>query len=277
MNTETEKWRFLDTGKGNAIFNMAMDEALVTSVRKGNSSPVFRLFEWENDAITFGYSQNVSDIIDIVKCKSDGIEITRRLTGGRAVYHKNEIAYSVVGFTDDRCFGGSIIDTYGSISRVLADGLKMIGIKAEISSEKPSYIPLQRQKTEPCFLTASRFEITLDGNKLVGSAQRRFKNLFIQQGSILTGPGSEKVAEYMKNENLTVEYGKLLAERTINLKSQSDGQFSVNNLKKSLFHSFEIASGIHCEHENPTEEELKNTEQLISGRYGSEGWVHGHG
>ncbi|MFC1540995.1 biotin/lipoate A/B protein ligase family protein [Candidatus Latescibacterota bacterium] len=271
------KWRFLDTGKGNAIFNMAMDEALVTSVRKGNSSPVFRLFEWENDAITFGYSQNVSDIIDIVKCKSDGIEITRRLTGGRAVYHKNEIAYSVVGFTDDRCFGGSIIDTYGSISRILADGLKMIGIKAEISSEKPIDIPVESRKTEPCFLTASRFEITLDGNKIVGSAQRRFKNLFIQQGSILTGPGSEKIAEYMKNENLASEYGKLLAKRMINLKSQSDGQFSVNNLKKSLFHSFAIASDVHCEHENPTDEELKLTEKLISGRYGSEGWVHDHG
>ena len=277
MNAETVKWRFLDTGKGNAIFNMAMDEAILSSVRSGVSPPVFRIYEWKSDAITFGYSQNILNIVDVEKCASNGIEITRRLTGGRAVYHKNELAYSVTGFIDDERFGGTIAGTYRSISAVLAAGLNDRGIGAEITGEKTGAAVPRSRQPEPCFLTASKFEITLDGKKIVGSAQRRFKNVFLQQGSIITGPGSEKIADYMIARDLADEYGKLLAERMIDLRSHSRGQFSETALKDSLFDSFERAAGVTCEHGKPTCEELEHTKRLIEERYGSEGWVKNHG
>ena len=56
---EMVKWRFLDTGKGNAFFNMALDEAILKAVGKDASPPTFRLYGWNPDAVTFGYSQDI--------------------------------------------------------------------------------------------------------------------------------------------------------------------------------------------------------------------------
>ena len=277
MGMERIKWRFLDTGKENAFFNMALDEAIVCAVGRGISPPAFRLYEWSPDAVTFGYSQNVADIINIEHCKSDGVDITRRLTGGHAVFHKNESAYSVVGVIDDPHFGGSIMDTYRSINKVLAEGFNVLGIDAKISHGRlGKCITGTNLKIAPCFVTASKFEITLDGKKLVGSAQRRFKRLFLQQGSILIGLGSEKITEYMIDNNLAAEYRKLLAERSIDLKSKLNGNFNINSLKISLFDSFKKTAGLNCKYEVPAQEELKLTERLIEERYSSKGWVIGY-
>ena len=277
MRTKRIKWRFLDTGKENAFFNMALDEAIMRAVGKGVASPAFRLYEWSSNAVTFGYSQHIADIIDIEHCKSDGVDITRRLTGGRAVFHQKEIAYSVVGIIDDPHFGGNIMDTYRSINKVLIEGFNSLGIDAKMSYGRVGKCVTETNlKIAPCFLTASKHKITLDGKKLVGSAQRRFKRIFLQQGSILIGPGGEKITEYMKDYNLAAEYRKLLAERSIDLKSKLNGNFSINSLKTSLFDSFKKTAGLNCEYEVPAQEELKLTERLIEERYNSKGWVIGY-
>ncbi len=271
MNTETGIWRFLDTGKGNAIFNMAMDEAILSSVRSGYSSPVFRLFEWNADAITFGYSQCIADILDTVKCAAKGIEIARRLTGGRAVYHTGDIAYSVTGFTCDERFGGTIKDTFRAISMVIADGLHQAGIDTDIREDNQNSSALSHPMHEPCFLTASSFEIMLEGKKIAGSAQRRFGKVFMLQGTILTGPGSERIADYMKDGALAAKYRTLLASRTIDLNNHTSGRFSTETLKQTLFDSFERAVGMPCDRGEPTADELKHAERQAVGFAGPGG------
>ncbi len=84
-------WRFLDTGKESAIFNMALDEAIFCAVRKGESPPTIRFYEWLPEAVTVGYSQRTDEVIDCEKCFKDGVDVAKRPTGGRVVYHKNEI------------------------------------------------------------------------------------------------------------------------------------------------------------------------------------------
>ena len=276
MNVETVKWRFLDTGKGSAFFNMALDDAIVDAVGRGFSPPVFRVYEWSPGAITIGYSQKIGDIIDINRCKIDGVDITRRLTGGRAVFHKDELAYSVIGTADDPHFGGNIMDTYRSINTVLADGLNSLGIEAKIiRARMEKGIPNTNRRLFPCFLITSRFEITLDGKKLVGSAQRRLRGLFLQQGSIIIGPGHERITEYMKDRELASEYQKRLSEGSIDLKSKLDGRFSISRLKTALFNSFKKTVGMNFYFEDPGPEELLHTKRLIEEQYSSKGWIFG--
>ena len=270
------KWRFLYTGKGSAFFNMALDEVILNSLKDGDSPPTFRLYEWEPHAITFGYNQSISDIIDIERCKKDGVDITKRLTGGRAVFHENEVAYSVTGMIDDESFGGSIMDTYKSISKMLVEGLSSFGIAAEINrGNLEKSLQYKDKQLLPCFLTTSKYEITLGGKKLVGSAQRRFRKLFIQQGSIIIGHGHEEITKYMKNTEIASLFHKQLNKSTINLKNELNGNFSLGNLRTCLYNAFKKIENVTCMCEKPTPEELEQTDHLMKERYSSKGWIFG--
>lgn len=270
MNDKFEKWRFLDTGKGNAFFNMAIDEALADSVSSGMSGPVLRLYEWERESVTCGFFQNVCDILDTNKCSIDGIHFTRRPTGGRAVFHKNEIAYSVIDFTDSPVFGGSIMDSYSSICLTLIDAFRKIGIDADYERgiKKTNE---NAGRSLPCFNSVSKYEITLGGKKIVGSAQRRFKGIFIQQGSILYGPGQEKITEYLKNVPVLIK--KDISEAPVDLSLMIKG-FTPQILKNALFEAFgKHVPGYYFSIPEKTETEKASI--LVNERYGSKGWVLG--
>ena len=210
MISKQQPWRFLDTGKRGAIFNMALDEAVLFSVMTGVSPPTIRLFEWDRRAITLGHTQRIDVLLDRNRCSVDGIEIASRPTGGRAVFHENDLSYSVTATTNDLCFGGTILETYKSISAVLCDGLKQFGAPVDISTGS---LARERGSASPCFVSTSRFELTADGKKLVGSAQRRIGNCFLQQGSILTGPGYEKIIDYMVDRIKAERYGRIIREK----------------------------------------------------------------
>ena len=185
------KWRFIDTGVSEAGYNMAMDEAILSSIMKGVSLPAVRLYRWKPAAISLGYSQKASLVLDLEKCTKDNIDVTRRQTGGRAVYHDEELTYSVIGPVDDVYFGGPILDTYKKISGVLCAAIRDIGVDAELSKGS---LPSDKKTFHmtPCFVSTAKYEITVGGKKIVGSAQQRVKGCFLQHGSIITGTSHKK-------------------------------------------------------------------------------------
>jgi lipoate-protein ligase A len=271
------KWRFLDTGKGSAFFNMALDEALFRAVRAGDSPPVFRLYDWDSAAITIGYSQHSSAVLDLGKCEREGIPVTRRLTGGRAVFHADEVTYSVMGSVKDPRFGGTLMDTYRAISRVLMDAVAASGADAEWSRGEPHEnrnSPLSGPA--PCFLSVSRYEITLGGRKMVGSAQRRIGGFFLQQGSILTGPGHERIADYLGNADDARMMREALAEKTIDLASAIRHPVRKDIFRELLVESFARAAGVEVYRDEPAPEEIGYAHRAMKERYGSKGWVTGH-
>jgi lipoate-protein ligase A len=99
----TDRWRFIDTGLCTASYNMALDEAIATAVKRGNSPPTLRLYGWDRPSVSVGYFQNVCDI-DSDYCIKKGIPIVRRPTGGRAILHDGEITYSFSVKTDTGVF-----------------------------------------------------------------------------------------------------------------------------------------------------------------------------
>ncbi len=243
---------------------MAIDDAIFCAVRKGESPPTIRLYEWQPEAVTVGYSQRTDEVIDCERCFKDGVDVAKRPTGGRAVYHKNEIAYSVTASTDDPSFGGNIRKTYRSISAVLCEGIIECGGDAVLSSGKNSAGKHFTQgRISPCFVSSSRYEITVNGKKLVGSAQRRMNNFFLQQGSILTGPGYEKITDYMKDVELAALYKRLIAEYAIDLTTVLNGNFSVADLKASLKNSFQNKLEIELKESKPTDKELETASRII--------------
>ena len=176
-------WRLIRSTPQNAFVNMAVDEAIFKSVAEGNSPPTLRFYTWDPPAVSVGYFQDPGKDVDIPACRGMGIDVVRRMTGGRAVLHDQELTYSLICRDDDPLFPGDIMGTYKVISSCLVRGLNSLGIDASLT---PVVKKSDAEGPSACFSSPSHYEITVSGKKLVGSAQRRGDGVFIQHGSVLT-------------------------------------------------------------------------------------------
>ena len=191
-------WRFLATGCESGAFNMAVDETLLQEMSSGRGEPVFRVFGWNPPALSLGYGQEARREVDLEKCRRAGIDIVRRLTGGRAVLHWKELTYSAIWSEDDAVLGGGISETSRRIGECLVEGLRLFGVEAVL--EKPavrSMRPRGSAATSPCFSSISRWEVKCKGRKLIGSAQRRVNRAILQHGSLLIGEEHKKLLDLL--------------------------------------------------------------------------------
>lgn len=166
------KWRLIVHGALRPSWNMAVDSALLHCTVE---QPVLRLYRWEMPAITIGYFQDIEKEVNIELCRNDEIGIIRRVTGGGAVFHHEEITYSIVHPLQGP-FGKSILDSYALIATPLVKALKMMGVKAE-------YSPIN--------------DIVVEGKKISGSAQTRKEGKLLQHGTILVATDTEKMFYYL--------------------------------------------------------------------------------
>jgi len=211
-----EKWRFLNTGFGDGITNMAMDEVFATEIVPREKISVFRIYRWKPYAISLGYHQN-SRQLRLDKCRKDGIDVVRRPTGGKAVLHAQELTYSVIISRESKFYAEDILTTYNRISMGLLAGLKLFNVDAKLverydgSGKSSNY-----KHSIPCFSHSAKYEIAVNDKKLVGSAQRRYENSILQHGSILIGPFHLKLADYIlfKNKEQANSFRTELGQKT---------------------------------------------------------------
>lgn len=188
-------WRYLDTGPASGADNMAMDEKLLAEAVKGSTVPVLRFYTWAPPAVSLGRFQEAASSVDRAACRKHGIDIVRRITGGRAVLHRHELTYSIISPIDNALFPNDVLGTYKAIASGLLAGLARLGVPAEMVSRSGKFEGMVKRDTkEPaCFSSPSWYEILVRGRKIVGSAQRRLAGAFLQHGSILIDydPGLE--------------------------------------------------------------------------------------
>lgn len=277
-------WRMVLTGASDAFSNMALDEALLISCQKGISPPVLRLYRWNPPAISIGYSQFAERTVDAGKCRKQGIDLVRRITGGRAVLHEDEITYSVCASTSSfPDLGESITETYRRLSMALLQSLRVLGIEGEWV--KPSAegrpVPAPSTWSTPCFLSSSRYEMTVGGKKLIGSAQRRFSlrsggrevnESFIQHGSILTGPGRHNLADLLPRDNTTQGMKRDLSERSTNLQVVLGRKVSQEEMARAVKTGFEEAFACRILHSVIWEQELQKAQKLRRLKYRCDQW-----
>jgi lipoate-protein ligase A len=80
--------------------NMAVDDAILTSVSGRDSLPTLRLYGWALPCLSLGYGQRAREA-DVARLAERGWEIVRRPTGGRAILHTDELTYSLALPIDD--------------------------------------------------------------------------------------------------------------------------------------------------------------------------------
>jgi lipoate-protein ligase A len=166
---------------------MAVDEELLARAQAGERVPVLRFYGWNPPAVSLGRFQKIEEAVNIGACKRRGFDIVRRITGGRAVLHLHELTYSIIARVDDPLFPPDVHGTYKVIAEGLLAGLRNLGINAEMVSRtnRHAHLVTKNAKDPSCFSSPSWYEIVVDGKKIIGSAQRRLSNAFLQHGSIL--------------------------------------------------------------------------------------------
>ena len=174
------KWRLIIHDKNDQFANMAIDEAIAKAVGDGIVKPTLRFYRWDPPTLSIGYFQKFRKEIDFDFCKKNGIGVVRRITGGRAVLHDDEITYSICIPANDPIYEKNLLESYKLIAEALLEGLVLLNLKPEFNYKK---LPVQHSSSA-CFDAPSLYEITVNGKKIIGSAQKRFQNVFLQHGSI---------------------------------------------------------------------------------------------
>ena len=182
-------WRFIDSGPAPAVQNMAVDEGLLRDAVTPGALPVLRFYTWSPAAVSLGRFQDKERAVNAEACRQRGFDIVRRITGGRAVLHCDELTYSIIARSDSALFPNDILGTYRVIAAGLLAGLRELGIAAEMVSRSGRHAGMVKSGLqEPaCFSSPSWYELLVKGRKIIGSAQRRVGGAFLQHGSILIG------------------------------------------------------------------------------------------
>ena len=190
------QWRLVITQPADGASNMAIDQAIGEAVAAGDVLPTLRFYRWNPPCVSLGQSQS-AELLDLNRCAHLGWDIVRRTTGGRAVLHHDELTYSIAAPLNEPRVAGGVLKSYQRLSLGLLTGLQLMGATPQrATSDKP----VLSQQSAACFEIASDYELTIDGRKLIGSAQKRSRNLVLQHGSI---PLSGDIAQLVAGLQLT--------------------------------------------------------------------------
>ena len=160
--------------------NMRIDSDLLDSAIENKLDyPIFRLYAWKPACVSLGRNQK-DDFLDRSFLKENNIDVVRRLTGGRALLHADEITYSFICPTSYLKNGEHVVSSYKEISRILIGKFKTIGIDLDFGSNKPI-----KTGFDYCLLISTGADLCYHGKKLIGSAQCRKQGYILQHGSIL--------------------------------------------------------------------------------------------
>ena len=180
--------------------NMQIDSDLLEfAIKNELKEPIFRLYGWEPACVSLGRNQK-DDFLDYELLKSKNIDVVRRLTGGRALLHDNEITYSFICPESFLQNGSHIVSSYKEISQILIDKFKKLGIDLDFGSSKPI-----KTGFDYCMLISTGADLCYKEKKLIGSAQCRSHGYILQHGSILYDYDKKLLEEIFKEKVSTDE------------------------------------------------------------------------
>ncbi|HEY3220245.1 MAG TPA: hypothetical protein VGJ80_05905 [Gemmatimonadales bacterium] len=190
-------WTLIVDGVGRSgEYNMAKDEALLEEVAR-HGGAYLRCYRWDPPTLSLGRNQP-NTFYDV--------PIVRRPTGGQAVWHEHELTYAVVA---PIALFGSLRKAYCEIHTRLARALRALAVEAVLAPAHPPIRPSAHPAS--CFAASVGGEIVVGGKKLVGSAQVRRRDAFLQHGSILLRGSQERVSSVGGETTLCTVLGRVVS------------------------------------------------------------------
>ncbi len=177
--------------------NMAIDASLLAEAARTGRA-FLRLYRFDPPCLSLGRNEPTVHY-DRAAIARRGLDVVRRPTGGRAVWHEHEVTYAVAA--PIATFGG-LREAYRTIHTRLATALRRLGADAALALERPRAPSTALDTPGSCFAAPVGGEVLVEGRKLVGSAQVREGRAFLQHGSILLA-GSQEMLRLVSRERGT--------------------------------------------------------------------------
>ena len=268
------QWRFLNTGYRSPGMNMALDEAILLACEAGASPPTLRVYGWRPPALSLGYAQSVAKEVNLDACYRYGIEIVRRPTGGRAVLHDDEVTYSVVMPIADQDGARSLTEHYHLIGLALAAAFAHLGLAVQLA--RPQRSAKERQAPSPaCFAALSRYELSVSGKKMVGSAQKRGQRALLQHGSIPLSLDRQRLFQCLRvppaqRDALVQEaYATMIA-----VQEAAATPLAIDDIHAALRHGFAATLNAPVAPGKVRPEEWRMAQALYATKYATAVWNH---
>lgn len=273
MPHPAEHWRVITTPPAQGAWNMAVDEAILEAVSKGLEPTTVRLYAWEPACLSLGYAQPINDA-DLPKLSSLGWDIVRRPTGGRAILHTDELTYSVIGLLTEPQLSGGVLESYQRISQALLMALELMGIQA-IADAHPELPTNSDPKGPICFEVPSSYEITVDGKKVIGSAQARKQGVLLQHGSLPLQGDLRRITQALvfSNEAEREVAGERLLKRATTVEEILGRALPWEKAAQAFIQAFEQSLDINLDLSRLSDEETSRAEELRKNKYGHNSWT----
>ena len=267
-------WRLIVHDPADGPANMAIDEAIAAHVREGRVPPTLRFYAWEPACLSLGYSQPAGDV-DFERLRARGWDVVRRLTGGRAILHVDELTYSVVVPMDDPRVAGSVIESYRRLSRGLLTGLARLGtpVRADAAAEGA-----HRFRGPVCFEVPSDYEITARGKKLLGSAQTRRGGVILQHGALPLYGDITRICDVLAFEDRAAREAarQRVRGRAITLEEVLGRRVPFARVADALAQGFADALNLQLEPGELGQSERALADELRATKYAADEWTRRH-
>lgn len=264
-------WRLLHTSPSTGAWNMAVDESILEHIYRGASKPTLRLYSWNPPCLSLGHAQSFKDV-DIERLRAHGWEVVRRVTGGRAILHTDELTYSVTGSAEEPVLAGGVLESYNRLARALLYAVQSLSVPVEMKE----HVGHASSMTNPvCFEVPSTYEITVDGKKLIGSAQARKKEGVLQHGSLpLTGDLTRICdALIFESESARQTAKARLLARATTVESVLGVEAAWERAAQAFVRGFEAELGIQFERGEMSPSEIQRADELVKEKYAHPSWT----
>ncbi len=248
-----ESWRFLDVEYDDPYMNLAIEEAIPRKVGEGKVQNTVRF--WRNlNAVVIGYFQSAKLEVDFQACKNFGTAITRRFTGGGAVYQDHgNLNYAISIRRGHPLIPKDLSETFKALSSGAVEGLRMLGLNA-------NFKPLN--------------DIQINGRKVSGAAGSIRWGTVFHHGSILISSNLNVLSKVLSASTGTGEdkHVRSVWQTVTNIRDELGQDISVGEVKEKLRKGIEKAHGIRLVDGILTKEEESLAEELFQSKYSREEW-----
>ncbi|MCC6271607.1 MAG: lipoate--protein ligase family protein [Microbacteriaceae bacterium] len=251
---------------------MAVDESILEHIYRGEAQPTLRLYSWNPPCLSLGQAQSVTDV-DVARLKSHGWDVVRRVTGGRAILHTDELTYSVTGSAEEPVLSGGVLESYNRLAQALLYAVQSLSVPVEMKEHEDRHT--QQNLNPVCFEVPSTYEITVDGKKLIGSAQARKKEGVLQHGSLPLIGDLTRICDALIFENefaRDIAKERLLARATT-VESVLMVETDWETAAQAFVKGFEAKLGIHFQRGEMSQSESQRAEELVKEKYAHPSWT----
>lgn len=258
-------WRLVHTPPLPAAENMAIDEALLRCFDPRASLPVLRLYRWDPPALSLGRFQRTARVLDLERCSAHSLPVVRRITGGGAIYHADELTYSLTCTPSQIPPATSIKDSFRVLTGFLLGLYARLGLHAGYARDIRGEKVTLGARTDFCFAGQEIFDILINGRKIGGNAQLRQRGIIFQHGSIPLSPRAERGLFFMADTSPAYARGAIsLAECGVPAEPDI--------LQGELVAAFSDCFGVECRREPLSAREQTCARELVVTKYSADAW-----